>query len=1073
MNGDLRRAEDILAELRGARGRAPSAFDEPAPTDLHTRVERILGSVLGVEHVEPSASFGQLGGDSLLGVRVLSRCQRELAVELPLAALGPSTTLPELVAAVKAELATATTDRIPVRQPSTDGTVPASTEQRALLRLHDIDPGAPTYHEPIQLELHGHLDSARLRDACAALLRRHEALRTVFHLRNGSVVATLDGSLDYVELDLGSATSAETARAIHEAALSPMDLTTSAIRYRLLRVGADRSLLVIVAHHTVIDALSMRIVVRDLLSIYHNGDARDLPELPVSALDLVPWAETALTDRIREQRRGYWRRRLAGAPDLLTLPVDRPRSPWRRTGGARIALWVPTRITRLVADLAATEGASLFDAVVTSLALVLRRYATQDDIVLGFPVSGRSRVEAQDVVGYLARLVPLRLTFDEHSTVAEALARTHESVQGARDNADLPLESIVDASGQVRDSAYHPLYQVAVTLVAGVADVPLVPGLRIRRTDLSTGASRFDLRWYMEEVDDGLEGFLEFATDLFSADLAAALVNDFQETLARLSGVRDAVGTPAVAIAEPDAEQMAELVSSLFPAPAGDARCEPAHVLFERHAVERPDQPAVWHDGTELSYRQLDQMADRVAGLLRDTGIHQEELVGVRVERAADRVAAVLGVLKAGGACVLLHPDTDPPVGLVGRTLLDQAGHGVTVVPPPDEPIHRESAGACAVMVDQLACVACEPDGVELTHRGLACSITSAARAFGIDPGTRLLAGAPGDLLTVWQMLVALGSGATLCLPPSGGTEWSSLSTAATASGADVVCAAAPVLTAAEPTSMPGVRLLVTGGERLMRGMRDRWLPHCRMIAVYGCRAGTPVQISARCEAGGSVRPLLGRPLDGVRVYVLDHALRPVPCGAIGEIYVGGPTIGRGYHGRPARTAERYLPDPYAPTPGGRMLRTGDLCLRTVDGRLEFAGRVDHQVTIRGFHVESEEVVTALRALPSVADAAVCVERTPTGRSELVGYLVLDGTAADAGIEARLRKSLHAGLPAGMVPSRLLTVPAIPVTPTGDVDTETLRLLADTGATSVADVLGRIDQMSDEQVHAILRVMGS
>ncbi|HEX5407175.1 MAG TPA: AMP-binding protein, partial [Pseudonocardiaceae bacterium] len=592
---------------------------------------------------------------------------------------------------------------------------------------------------------------------------------------------------------------------------------------------------------------------------------------------------------------------------------------------------------------------------------------------------------------------------------------------------------------------------------------------------LPTGTSRFDLRWYMEEVDDGLEGFLEFATDLFSADLAAALVNDFQETLARLSGVRDTVGTPAVAIAEPDAEQTAQLVSSLFPAPAGDDRFEPAHVLFERHAVERPDHPAVWHDGTELSYRQLDRMADRVAGLLRDTGIHREELVGVHVERAADRVAAVLGVLKAGGACVLLDPDTDPPVGLVSRTLLDQAGHSVTVVPPPDEPIHRESAGACAVMVDQLACVGSGPalDGVELTHRGLAGSITGAARAFGIDSGTRLLSGAPGDLLTVWQMLVALGSGATLCLPSSGGTEWSSLSTAATASGADVVCVAAPVLTAAEPTSMPGVRLLVTSGERLMRGVRDRWLPHCRMIAAYGCGAGTPVQTWGRCEAGGAVRPLLGRPLDGVRVYVLDHALRPVPCGAIGEIYVGGPTIGRGYHGRPARTAERYLPDPYAPAPGGRMLRTGDLCLRTVDGRLEFAGRVDHQVTIRGFHVELEEVVAALRALPSVADAAVRVERTPNGRRELVGYLVLDRTAADAGIEARLRKSLHTGLPAGMVPSRLLTVPAIPVTPTGDVDTETLRLLADTGVTSVADVLGRIDQMSDEQVHAILRVMDS
>lgn len=1097
MSDELRRAEDILAEMRRPAGviKPPSA--ETSPTDVPGTVARIVATVLGSDRVDLAIAFGHLGGDSLSAVRILSHCWRDLGVELPLRTLGPTTTVADLVVAVQAELAAGKTafPTITARQTRADHTMPTSAHQRALVGLHAIDPAASTYHVSVELDLSGPLDRPRLHRAFTALVDRHEALRTVFDVRDGRISAQLAAPavVDYTEITADPGTVAAVVR---ETAKAALDLTVSPVRGRLLAVGPNRHRLVVVVHHAVCDGLSMRILLRDLLLIYRQDDRAALMPLAVGASDVADWAERRLTQQTREDLGRAWQELLRGAPEASQLPMERVRPARQDPAGARVAFRLGPDTTERLTRLAAGSGTTLFAVLSSALAMLLRRYTGQRDMLLGFPVTGRHPTEG--VVGYFSVTVPMRLVLDDRSDIAGLLRRTHESILAAHEIAALPFDSILRASGHRRDPSYHPLFQVAVALLSKSDDLPDLAGLRVRRTDVGTGTTKFDLSWYFEEVSQGLDGYLEFATGLFSTELAARLVADFQRILIKMTDT----GALASAVAEPDSDQVAELVAELN-GPVNSAPWAPAHVLFERHAAARPDHPALWHDGVEISYRDLDTAAGRLANRLRQQGIGAEGLVGICVRRSPAQITAVLGVLKAGAAYLPLDPEypddrldymlRDSRVRLVvtgqeRARWFDQRDVSTLLVDEPNkENFHRNDSGGGEPPVaprlewaeDQLAYVIYtsgstgRPKGVELTHRGMANVVANSGPAFGIEPNTRVLQFVSFSFdASVWEIFMALGFGATLCLgPPNQATAEQSVEQIIATCRASLVYLPPALLEVVDPDQVPTVDVVITGGDRVPAELRDRWLAHCRFFAAYGPTEGTIVQTWIECRRGEHGLPTIGAALDNVRLYVLDATLRPVPRGAIGEVFVGGAAVSRGYRFRPGLTARKFLPDPYAATPGSRMYRTGDLVRRRLDGALEFAGRVDHQVKIRGFRIELGEVEAALRALPEVRAALVRPERAPSGRDQLVGYVVPTESANGAELGATLRQALRTRLPDHLVPSRLHVVPVFPLTPNGKVDVPSLQALVSVDIKSLTDVLDKIERLSEEEARALLRVM--
>lgn len=541
MVGDLRRAEDILVSVSG--GRRDSG--PPAEKDTNSVVTRIFEDVLGLDDIDPESPFGQIGGESLLAVRILARCRRALGVELPLSSLGSAVTLRQFTDAVAAEGATvegtaAETATAAEGPAPAVFTVPAGTA--ALVSLHELSAGVPLYSVAVDLVLTGSLDTGRLRSAIAALVRRHDALRLTFSLADGGISARVaaEEDIDYHDVDgrgPGGHPDPERARQLIRAiAREPLDLKRSVLRVRLVRESGDRHHLVLVTHHAVCDGLSLRILLRDLTVLYRDRTDDALPALEAGTAELARRDAARLTAARRADLTKRWSARLAGAPELLRLPVENGRPKRRSTAGERVAVSVPATVRDRLGRLAADHGISLFSVFCTALAMTLRHYTGQSDIVIGIPVSGRPDPASQEAVANLARMVPLRLLLQDKAGTAGLLAHAHAALTTAHEDSDLPFNDIVRAAGQRRTLSHHPVFQVALTVLAGAGEIADIPGLDIVRHDLDTGTAKFDMSWYLERSGDTLEGYVEYAADLFTRALAEQVSARFTRFLQSLAG---------------------------------------------------------------------------------------------------------------------------------------------------------------------------------------------------------------------------------------------------------------------------------------------------------------------------------------------------------------------------------------------------------------------------------------------------------------------------------------------------------------------------------------------------------
>ncbi|HEX2188160.1 MAG TPA: amino acid adenylation domain-containing protein, partial [Longimicrobiaceae bacterium] len=1053
---------------------AGTAADHGGPrTPTEEIVAAAWAEVLGVARVGIHDDFFALGGHSLLATRVQSRVRAALEAELPLRAFFESPTVAEQAARVDAARRADGGAGLPPLLPAPrDGELPLSFAQERLWVIDRLDPGSGVYSMPVALRLTGALDPAALAAALAALVDRHESLRTVFPEVDGRPVqrvlpaapvplplAELSGLPADRRLPRARALAAGEARRGFDLEAGPL------LRAGLLRLAGDEHVLLLSMHHAVSDGWSVGVMLRELSALYGAGVRGEPSPLPAPALqyaDYAVWQRGWLAGETLERQLAFWRERLAGAPPALELPADRPRPPSWSTEGALHPFGLGAETRDALAALARREGATLFMALLAAWQLLLAKYAGEEDVVVGTPVAGRTHRATEEVVGLFVNTLALRTELGGDPVFRELLGRARRTALDAYAHQDLPFERLVEELHPERALNRNPVFQVFFALQNAPAAELELPGVEASPLETGAYAAKFDLALGMYEHADGLAAGLGYAAALFDASTVERMAGHFRTLVERIAAAPDA-RLSALSLLD-EAERDAVLAgwnATGAERPAGLR----VHDLFARAAALRPEAPALLSGVERVTYAELDARSAALARRLRSLGVGPEVPVAVFMANSADAAAAALAVLRAGGCYVPVDPsypaarnrlvleDAAAPVLLTRRAHADavpeHAGRTLVV----DEPGAGEyGAGAPngGALPENTAYVVYtsgstgRPKGVRVEHRGVVDLLLGTGEAFGAGPGsvTTALSSFAFDIWAV-EVMVPLATGGAARIVPREEVADAERTLAAIADATTLH--AVPVLmrqlaaAARGAGALPRLRRAYVGGDavpaELLEEMREAF-PGVELHVLYGPTEGTVICAAHAASSGiPAGRQMLGLPLPNARLYVLDAAGEPVPVGVPGELCLGGPRVARGYLGRPDLTAAQFVPDAFSGEAGARLYRTGDRARRLPDGALEFLGRTDAQVKVRGFRVEPGEVEAALRAHPAVREAVVVARDEGPGERRLVAYHVPDGGGAG---EADLRAWLRERLPEHMVPSALVEIEALPLTPTGKVDRRAL-----------------------------------
>ncbi len=1070
---------------------APEHGGEAAYVAPGTPTEEVLAGiwaeVLGLERVGVEASFFELGGHSLLATQVVSRARHALGVEVPLRALFEAPTVAGLAGRIDALRSEGAPPAPPIeRFPRGGGEgLPLSFAQQRLWLVDRMEPGSAAYNVPAALRLRGALDVAALRASLDALVRRHETLRTTFAERGGAPVQAVHppAPVPLPVVDLGrlpaGARERHAERLARAEALRPFDLARGPlVRSTLLHLGGGDHALFFTLHHVVSDEWSMEVLVREVSALYAafgRGEPPQLPELPVQYADYAVWQRRRLSGAVLEEQLAFWKEELAGAPPLLELPVDHPRT--QAPGDARAAghtFALGAEVSRALRALSRREGATLFMTLLAAWQALLGRWAGEDDVVVGTPIAGRTRAETEGLIGFFVNLLALRGDLSGDPTWSELLGRTREAALGAYAHQELPFERLVEELGVERSLAHSPVFQTVFALGRpggrgarlSLGDVELAP--------FGAGAevARFDVSLTMTDGAEGLGGTFLYREALFEAATVARMAGHLAAVLEAMAADP---GRRASSLSLLRGAERAQVLEA-WNATAAEVPGECVHERFAAQAERTPAAVAVRSAGGTLTYAELERRSGRLARHLRRRGVGPEVAVGLLLERSAEMVVAVLAVLRAGGAYLPLDP-RHPPERL--RRLLADAGAPVLLTQA--SLAARVEGCPCAVVrLDaDAAAIAGEPEGapaVRVDARGAACVIhtsgsTGTPRGVVVEHGglanylrffDREVLGAEGFALPLVSRLAfdahvrqlfppLLRGGAVWVLPEETATDPAALLEAL--SGEERVSfGGVPSLWSAmlervergEAAAPRGLVAVLLGGEALPEALARRTRAMFPGVAIwnhYGPTEATVNTTVARLDGAG--RPSLGRPIANVRVYVLDARGEPSPLGAPGELYVGGAGVTRGYLGRPELTAERFVPDALGGGVGARLYRTGDRVRWLPAGELDFLGRIDHQLKIRGFRVEPGEIEAALRTHEQVREAVVLLREDVPGRQRLVAY-VAGGSGTQVspaelrGRLAELRRHVAERLPEYMVPAAFVALESIPTTSGGKVDRRAL-----------------------------------
>ncbi|MGX1471580.1 UNVERIFIED_CONTAM: amino acid adenylation domain-containing protein [Streptomyces canus] len=1029
----------------------------PAPDGLRPRLDGfaapttateellagIWAQILGLDRVGVQDNFFELGGHSLLATRVASRVRTVFGVELALATVFEQPTVRGLAAVVDGSARASTVP--PVTAVDRDQTLPLSFAQQRLWFLDQLEPGSLEYNVPLLIRwTDGDLDVLALAAALSAVVARHEVLRT-------RLVADPDGlahqvidepapfPLPVADVSGDRDPLAAARKLVTAEVMSSFDLAAGPlIRATLIRLAPHEHVLAVAVHHVAFDEWSVRVFRHELSTLYdalRAGEPDPLPPLPVQYADFAAWQRQWLDGDVMNGHLAYWQEQLASL-SALELPTDRPRPPVRSSKGAAVGFSIPQQTAAALRALSRNNGVTLQMTLLAGLSMLLGRYTGSEDVVVGTPVANRNRAETEDLIGFFVNTLVMRTDLSGDPTFRELLGRVRKTALAAYAHQDLPFEQLVDALVVERDRSRTPLFQVFFNYTPqDPEDSTDIDETDSRLDMLAAPSMNFDLAVAVGDSHGGLEGEIEYSTALFDAG-----------TVERLSG-------HLVRLLEAVAEDAGRRVGEL-PMLSGDERervlrgssgaqaALPAvggvHELIAARANEAPDVVAVVSGGRVLTYGGLAARASRLAHDLRARGVGAESVVGLCLPRGVDMVVAVLGVWLAGGAYLPLDPEYP-----VERLEFMVADSGAQVVLREGDLALSEDLPSTSLEVAvepaQLAYVIYtsgstgRPKGVQVSHGSVVGMVTALGPELGAEAGVRVLQFASFSFdAAVLDIAVTLAHGGTLVVASAGErAEPEVLTSMICAEGVGAASVVPSLLGVLDPQRVPGIETLLLGAERLTGQVARAWAPGRRLVNTYGPTEAT-VMVTAGEVDGSEGVPPIGSPVANARLYVLDDRLEPVPVGVAGEVFIAGPQVARGYAGRRGLTAERFVPDLFA-ADGSRMYRSGDRARWLPDGRLDFVGRADQQVKVRGFRIEPGEIEAVLTTHPRIRTAVV----VPFGDEDdrrLVAYLVPQDAAEGIPAVSDLRTYAGAHLPAFMIPSVFTELAALPLTPNGKLD---------------------------------------
>ncbi|MBP7568878.1 MAG: amino acid adenylation domain-containing protein [Acidobacteria bacterium] len=991
----------------------------------------------------------------------------QLRVKAPQGVVGAE--LRSALATHKAEIMgrLVTVATLPPLLPQADSSEgPLSFAQMRLLFLDQLLPGQSAYNLSIAVRLRGALDLDALREAVAALAARHPSLRVTIVQQDGvprQVVSASAAELQVVELSGLPAAGRETAATAEASAEAsrPFDLAAGPLfRAVLYRLTQDDHVLLLAAHHIVADGWSVGIMMHELAVLYgacrHRRPA-PLPALTAQYTDYADWQRRCFDSGAFAPALAYWRRQLSGVR-ALDLPLDRPRGTARTFGGGRLSVRVPVAVTHALKELSKAEGATLYMTLAAALAVLLSRYAGQDDVAIGTPNAGRAATEVQGVVGLFVNTIVLRIDCGDGGSFRSLLRRVVATSLDAYAHAELPFEKLVEELHPQRDIGRNPVFDVMLAL----QNVPRAPvaidDLGASAFPLDRRAAPLDLSIYVVEDQGGLSALFEYARDLFDAATIERMAGHWQSLLERVGADPDCQVADLSLLSDSERTRLARWNATASDYPRD--RC--FHQLVEAQAALTPDARAVECGAEMLTYRELNARASLLARRLQSLGVRRGDRVAVCLERSVQMVAAALAVAKAGAAYVPADPDY--PAERLAFMLADADVRAAIVEPATRE---RLSAVANVALVDaasgadlpetgdedrgtpvgpdDLAYVIYTsgstgvPKGVEVPHGALVNFLTSMRREPGLSASDTVVAVTTLSFdIAALELWLPLITGARVVVASrevaSDGRALAALLDRVGATVLQATPATWRLLLESGWMGKADLRILC-GGEALERELADRLL-RCgaEVWNLYGPTETTVWSSLWRVE-GGAKPILIGHPIANTQLHVLDDRRRPVPVGVVGELYIGGAGVARGYLRQPELTAERFVPDPFSGRSGARMYRTGDLARRRPDGSIACLGRVDHQVKIRGFRIELGEVEAALAAHPAVS-RAIAVASHRGSDQRLIAYYTANPEFQPTTSE--LRRFLKARLPEYMVPSLFVEIDQVPLTPNGKVDRRAL-----------------------------------
>ncbi|MEO8673045.1 MAG: amino acid adenylation domain-containing protein, partial [Tahibacter sp.] len=1045
----------------------------PPQTAIEITIAAIWSDVLKRDRIGIDEHFFEIGGHSLLATQVMARIREATGANLAIKALFEAPTVLQLAARVAAA-------GIDSHQPeliSVDrtGALPLSFAQQRVWFLEQLEGPSSTYNIPISIDLRGKLDIDALHRALQHIVDRHETLRTTFHEQDGRPTQRVRPNwvLDLNRIEI--APTELTARVVADA-LAPFDLgKPGLIRAQLLQLGNEHHVLLLTMHHIVSDGWSLGILVDELSEGYrahHLGIAPQFAELSIQYADFAVWQRRCLQGEALTREVDYWKTKLSGLPALLPLPTDRPRPAVQSYRGTVETAQIPAALLARLQTLSRENGATLYMTVLAAFNVLLARYSGTRDIAVGSSIANRPRPELEKIIGFFVNTLILRTQVDESLTFSELLRRVRDEVLDAYAHQDVPFEQLVEALQPVRSLSHSPWFQVMLVLQNTPMNELQLPDLALTVRDPHIAVAKYDISLYLSESRDGLRADLEYNIDLFDATTIQRLLRHYCNLL---TAIVDHGGRPLSELTFLDEAERSRVVHE-WNGEVDHGRDDLDVVCrIEHQAARNPQSTAVQMDDRCVSYAALNAAANRIAHGLREQGIGTDALVGIYLERSPQLIEALLGILKSGAGYLPLDikapkerlayqlGDAKPALVLTHSSLLANLvgsdmpalcmdcdtdkwikSHGNN----PNISAHPHSVAYAIYTSGSTG----QPKAAQISRQALGTFCHAAIVRYGITRDDRVLQfAAIGFDASIEEIFPTLCCGATLVLRNDGMLDtiddFVRRSVELDLTVWDLPTAFWHQLAAELPQwghrSPPRLRATIIGGERADSASVVLWQhsfgERVRLFNSYGPTEATVVATAAELPIATDTGTMvsIGRPLSNATCYILDDWMNPLPSGISGQLHIGGSALSRGYLGRPDLTAANFIPDPFSAIPGQRLYRTGDLARHRADGELEFLGRLDHQVKVRGFRVELGEVEAALLQIDGVDQAAVSAIADSHGQLSLRAYV---SGSVDLDPE-QLLATLSGRLPDYMLPGRLVCVPAMPLNLAGKVDKAALSKL--------------------------------